>query len=71
MIEAVGLDPEEVYGLYRRDKTLFYKNKRVWESMFKIKTPDFNTKTVENAKLFLESCTTNLIFEGIFSLVHF
>jgi ribonucleoside-diphosphate reductase beta chain len=66
MIEAVGLDPEDVYGLYRRDKSLFYKNKRVWESMFKIKTPNFNTKTPENAQLFLEACTTNLIFEGIF-----
>tara|TARA_B100001989_G_C24394297_1_gene390836 strand:- start:132 stop:782 length:651 start_codon:yes stop_codon:yes gene_type:complete len=66
MIEAVGLDPEDVYGLYRRDKTLFYKNKKVWESMFKIKRPGFNTKSTENAKQFLEACTTNLIFEGIF-----
>ena len=66
MIEAVGLDPEDVYGLYRRDKSLFYKNKRVWESMFKIRRPDYDTKTPENAKLFLEACTTNLIFEGIF-----
>ena len=66
MIEAVGLEPEEVYGLYRRDKHLFYKNKKVWENMFKIKIDGFNTKSDENAKLFLESCTTNLIFEGIF-----
>ena len=66
MIEAIGLDPEDVYGLYRRDKTLFYKNKRVWESMFSIKKPGFTTEDPENAKLFLESCTTNLIFEGIF-----
>ncbi len=66
MIEAIGLDPEDVYGLYRRDKSLFYKNKKVWESMFSIKQPGFNTQSLENAKLFLESCTTNLIFEGIF-----
>ncbi len=66
MIEAVGLNPEDVYGLYRRDKSLYYKNKRVWESMFKIKRPDFDTKNTEDAKLFLEACTTNLIFEGIF-----
>ena len=66
MIEAVGFDPEEVYGLYRKDKKLYYKNKRVLESMYKIKDPNFNTETPENAKLFIEACTTNLIFEGIF-----
>lgn len=66
MIEAIGLDPENVYGLYRRDKSLFYKNKKVWESMFKIKIPGFTTERTENARLFLEACTTNLIFEGIF-----
>ena len=66
MIEAVGFEPEEVYGMYRRDKTLYYKNKRVLESMYKINKPDFNTEDPENAKLFLEACTTNLIFEGIF-----
>ena len=66
MIEAVGFDPEDIYGLYRRDKTLFYKNKRVFESMYKIAKPGFDTKTVENAQAFLIACTTNLIFEGIF-----
>lgn len=66
MIEAIGLDPEDVYGLYRRDKSLFYKNKKVWESMFSIKKPGFNTKSKEDSILFLEACTTNLIFEGIF-----
>jgi ribonucleoside-diphosphate reductase beta chain len=66
MVEAVGLDPEEVYGLYRKDKDLFYKNKRVLESMYKINRADFSTKTTEGAKEFLEACTTNLIFEGVF-----
>jgi len=66
MIEAVGFDPEDIYGLYRRDKTLFYKNKRVFESMYNIAKPGFDTKTVENAQAFLIACTTNLIFEGIF-----
>ncbi len=66
MVEAVGLDPEEVYGLYRKDKHLFYKNKRVLESMYKINRPEFSTKTTEGAKEFLEACTTNLIFEGVF-----
>ena len=46
MIEAVGLDPEDVYGLYRRDKSLYYKNKRVWESMFKIKRADFDLSLI-------------------------
>ena len=66
MVEAVGLDPEEIYGLYRKDKDLFYKNKRVLESMYKINRADFSTKTVEGAREFVEACTTNLIFEGIF-----
>ena len=66
MIEAIGFDPEDVYGLYRRDKHLYYKNKRVLESMYKINVPDFKTDTHKNAQDFLEACTTNLIFEGIF-----
>ena len=66
MIEAIGFDPEDVYGLYRRDKHLYYKNKRVLESMYKINIPNFTTDTFENAQAFLEACTTNLIFEGIF-----
>ena len=44
MVEAVGLDPEEVYGLYRKDKDLFYKNKRVLESMYKINQSRFFNK---------------------------
>ena len=66
MIEAVGLNPEDVYGLYRKDKSLFYKNKRVLESMYTIKQEGFKTDTFENAQKFLEACGTNLIFEGIF-----
>ena len=66
MIEAIGLDPEEVYGLYRKDKSLFYKNKRVLQSMYKINREGFTTESTENAQEFLEACTTNLIFEGVF-----
>ena len=66
MIEAIGFEPEEVYGLYRKDKRLYYKNKRVLESMYKIAIPGFTTETDDNAKLYLEACTTNYIFEGIF-----
>lgn len=66
MVEAVGLDPETVYGLYRKDKHLFYKNKDVLESMYKIHRPDFKTDTNQGQQEFLEACVTNLIFEGIF-----
>lgn len=66
MIEAVGLNPEDVYGLYRKDSNLYYKNKRVFESMYKIRREGFSTKSTAEAKEFLEACTTNLIFEGVF-----
>jgi len=66
MIEAVGLSPEEVYGLYRKDKHLFYKNKRVLESMYKIKRDNYTTESNADAQDFIEACTINLIFEGIF-----
>lgn len=66
MIEAIGLDPEEVYGLYRNDRSLFYKNKRVLESMYRIKRDGFKTESDTDAQDFIEACTTNLIFEGIF-----
>ncbi len=66
MIEAIGFDPEEVYGLYRKDKSLYYKNKRVFQSMYKINREGYDTKSTENAQQFLEACTTNYIFEGVF-----
>ncbi len=66
MIEALSFDPEEVYGLYRKDKSLFYKNKTVLRSVSKIAIPGFKTGTFENDTLFLEACTTNLILEGVF-----
>ncbi len=66
MIEALSFNPEEVYGLYRTDKVLYYKNKTVLKSVSKIAIPGFKTGTFESDKLFLEACTTNLILEGIF-----
>jgi ribonucleoside-diphosphate reductase beta chain len=66
MIEALSFNPEEVYGLYRTDQHLFYKNRTVLRSVSKIAIPGFKTGTYENDKLFLEACTTNLILEGIF-----
>ncbi len=66
MIEAMGFDPEEVYGLYRKDAKLYYKNREVLKSVSKVKDPLFKTGTFENDQLFLEACTTNLILEGVF-----
>ena len=66
MIESLSFDPEEVYGMYRKDKQLFYKNKEVLKSVNKIKDPGFKTGTFENDQLYLEALTTNLILEGVF-----
>ena len=66
MIEAMGFNPEDVYGLYRSDKELYYKNKEVLKSVNKIADPAFKTGTPENDALFLEALTTNLILEGVF-----
>ncbi len=66
MIEALSFNPEEVYGLYRKDKKLYYKNRTVLKSVSKIAVPGFKTGTFETDQLFLEACTTNLILEGIF-----
>lgn len=53
MIEAIGLDPEDVYGLYRRDKSLYYKNKKVWENMFAIKKTRVHYRINRECKTFL------------------
>ncbi len=66
MIEALGFNAEKIYGLYRTDKKLYYKNKQVLSAAAKIATPNFKTGTPETDQLFLEACITNLIFEGIF-----
>ena len=66
MIEAMSFDPEEVYGLYRKDQKLYYKNREVLQSVAKVNKPGFKTGTFENDQLFLEACTTNLILEGVF-----
>jgi len=66
MVEALSLDPEEVYGLYRKDKTLYEKNKQVLAAVGKIAAPDFKTGNFENDQLFLEACVGNVILEGIY-----
>lgn len=66
MIEALGLDPEEIYGMYRQDMTLYEKNKYVLQSLGKIAPSSFKTGTFENDQLFLEACVSNIILEGIY-----
>ncbi len=66
MVEALGLDPEEIYGMYRKDRQLYSKNKTVLQAMGKIDDPNFKTGTFENDQLFLEACVGNIILEGIY-----
>eukprot|EP01047_Picozoa_sp_COSAG01_P033596 COSAG01_NODE_2480_length_7606_cov_41.116291_5_plen_353_part_00 len=66
MVEALALDPERVYGLYRTDQELYEKNQTVLEAVSKIADPLFKTGTFENDQLFLEACIGNVILEGIY-----
>ncbi len=66
LVEALALDPERVYGLYRTDQDLYEKNKSVLESVNKIASPTFETGTFETDQMFLEACIGNVILEGIY-----
>jgi ribonucleoside-diphosphate reductase beta chain len=66
MIEALGLDPEEVYGLYRKDRALYKKNAYVLSSLKTIADPNFKTGTLENDRAFVEAIVANIILEGIY-----
>jgi ribonucleoside-diphosphate reductase beta chain len=66
MIEALGLDPEEIYGMYRKDMTLYEKNSYVLRAVNAISSPDFKTGTMESDQMFLEACVGNIILEGIY-----
>ena len=66
MVEALGMDPEEIYGMYRKDQSLYEKNKYVLKALGKIASPTFKTGTFENDQLFLEACVSNIILEGIY-----
>lgn len=66
MIEVLGLDPEESYGLYRTDHDLYAKNKKVLEAVNKISDTNFKTGSFENNQAFLEACIGNIIMEGIY-----
>lgn len=66
MVEALALDPESVYGLYRTDQDLYEKNQTVLASVSKIADATFKTGTFETDQMFLESCIGNVILEGIY-----
>jgi len=66
MIEALGFDPDEIYGMYKTDKELYTKNQYVLAAINKIGDPTFQTGTFENDQLFLEACVGNVILEGIY-----
>ncbi len=66
MIEALQMDSEEIYGMYRKDKVLYEKNSNVLASLSKIGSPGFKTGTFETDQIFLEACVTYIILEGIY-----
>lgn len=66
LVEALSLDPETIYGMYRQDEDLYNKNKTVLHGVSKIADPTFKTGTFENDQLFLEACIGNIILEGIY-----
>lgn len=66
MVEALGFDPDEIYGMYKKDKELYEKNKYVLQAVNKIGAVDFKTGTFETDQMFLEACVGNVILEGIY-----
>ena len=66
MVDTLGLDPERIYGLYRKEKALLGKNQHIQRSLEKISKENFKTGTFENDQAFLEACISNIILEGIF-----
>jgi ribonucleoside-diphosphate reductase beta chain len=66
MVEALALDPETIYGLYRTDKDLYDKNQTVLAAVSKIADPSFKTGTLKTDQMFLEACIGNVILEGIY-----
>ena len=66
MVEALGLDPEEIYGMYRRDEELYRKNKYILDSFATIAEPTFHTGTVETNQTYFYALIANIILEGIY-----
>ena len=66
LIESIGFDPDDVYGMYKRDEQLYNKNKYVLQSFSMISDNNFKTGTFENDKAFLEACMANIVLEGVY-----
>lgn len=66
MVESLGLNPEHIYGMYRKDQELYKKNAYVLRSLSSISDPDFKTGSMENDQTFLECCIANVILEGVY-----
>jgi len=66
MVEALNFDPEEIYGMYRRDMELYKKNRYVLESLGKISDIKFKTGTFETDQAYLEAAAANIILEGVY-----
>ena len=66
MIEALGLDPEYIYGMYRKEKSLWNKNTHILQSLSDISDKNFETGNFKNDQIFLEACISNVISEGIY-----
>ncbi|QQS59123.1 ribonucleotide-diphosphate reductase subunit beta [Candidatus Peregrinibacteria bacterium] len=66
MVEALGFDPDEIYGMYKKDLELYEKNRYVLSSFAKISENNFHTGTPETDADFLESCMANIVLEGIY-----
>jgi ribonucleoside-diphosphate reductase beta chain len=66
MVETLKLDPDLIYGLYRKDKELYEKNKTVLSAVNKIASGTFCTGTLKTDQMFLEACIGNIILEGIY-----
>lgn len=66
MVEALSFDPDEIYGMYKKDQELYEKNQYVLTAVNKIGGVDFKTGTFETDQMFLEACVGNVILEGIY-----
>ena len=66
MVEALGMDPNEIYGMYKQDMGLYKKNRYVLQAVSKISSPTFTTGTFEADQDYLEACVGNVILEGIY-----
>src|SRR3989344_4619557 len=55
MVEALNLDAEEIYGMYRRDINLYNKNRHVLGALSKISGETFSTGNLQNDQIYLEA----------------